>query len=97
MALTDEQKEKIVEIDRCVKLTLLKKGSDTMLIMGMPDILGKDFDKILAAAEEGELDLYCKKYSGFYKMMKILNTLATEISDKRNTMFMCVSIIQYCA
>lgn len=88
MALTDEQKEKIVEIDRCVKLVLLKNGSDTMLIMSMPDILGKDFDKILAAAEEEGLDFYCKQYSGFHKMMKILNTLAIEISDKRNTMFM---------
>ena len=88
MALTNKQKERIVAIDGCVKLALSKNVNDTMLIMGMPDILGKDFDKILAAADEGELDLYCKKYSGFYKMMKILNTLATEISDKRNTMFM---------
>ena len=88
MALSDEQKEKIVEIDSIVKLVLSKKGSDTMLIIGMPDILGKDFDKILAAAEEGELDFYCKKYSGFHKMMKVLNNLAIEISDKRNTMFL---------
>ena len=88
MALTNEQKERIVEIDSSAKLALSKNVSDTMLIMEMPDILGKDFDKILGAAEEGELDLYCKKYSGFHKMMKILNTLATEISDKRNTMFM---------
>lgn len=88
MALTNEQKEKITEIDRRVKLILSKNGSDSMLIMEMPDILGKDFDKILSAANDGELDLYCKKYSGFYKMMKVLNTLATEISDKRNTMFM---------
>ena len=41
MALTNEQKERIVEIDGCVKLALSENDSDTMLVMGMLDILGK--------------------------------------------------------
>ena len=79
MAFSDEQKEKIIEIDRIVKLVLSKKGSDAMLIMLIPEIIGRDTIDFLAAAEEGELGFYCKKYSGFHKMMKVLTNFAREI------------------
>ena len=40
-----------------------------------------DLKKILGSANKHELETYSQKYDGFYRFMKVLETLAAGIAD----------------
>ena len=74
MALTTDQHNYIVELDREAKRILRREGESALLM----SLAGKmeSIKPILDAAAGKELTQYCAKYSGFYEYIKLLERLA---------------------
>ncbi len=80
MPLTTKQIQMILDVDQHVKQVTSQGGDEIAILKACaPFILG-DFNQILKASSQ-ELTLYYEKYAGFYRLMKILETLAGGIAD----------------
>ena len=79
MALTTNQKDFIVSLDRQV-LAMPKDNREEVLLMLVANCM-HDIKDILDTSEENELDPYCEQYDGFYQCMHLLERLAMAIDD----------------
>ena len=80
MPLTDQQIHLIINLDQCVKKTRSEGGDEVAILASCSPFLLGGFNKILKASSK-DLTPYYEKYSGFYQLMKILETLAGGIAD----------------
>ena len=67
-------------IDQQVNEMISRSENDVKILMSLADAMN-DLKKILDSTVKNELNQYCQKYDGFYHFMKILEGLATGISD----------------
>ncbi len=82
MSLTDKQIQLITHIDQRVKQITSKGGDERTIFGSLATIMG-DLKKILDSTPKDELTSYCEKYTGFYRFMKMLETLAAGIASGR--------------
>ena len=81
MALNKEQTDFILKLDNDGK-RIFNSGGDTAILDSLPPVMMKIKD-ILDSAEKSELDMYCEKYDGFYRYMKMLEQLANGINQSK--------------
>lgn len=75
MPLTATQKQMIARIDNQAKQILRLGGSEEALLMSFSHQM-EEIKKIIEAASENELNVYCDLYDGFYRCMELLERLA---------------------
>jgi len=81
MSLTAKQIQMILDIDQQVKKTTSQGGDEIAILKSCaPFLMGDFFNKVLRASSK-DLTPYYEKYSGFYQLMEILETLAGNIAD----------------
>jgi len=79
MPITPEHEQIIVSINDRVNEILLNGGDHEALLVSLAGNMD-DVWKIIKAAKEDELNLYCQQYSGFYCFMRLLEELAVGLS-----------------
>lgn len=79
LALTEEQKQLIIHIDRRAN-QILSNGNNEELLVSLYDIMD-NLKKIIEDSSEYEINALCQKYNGFSRFMKFLEKLALGISD----------------
>lgn len=84
MALSQQQKELIINVDEKVKAVLSASGDDKTLLIKLFEFMPR-IRAIIDSASKKELDMYCYEYDGFYHYMKVLENLAQHIADGRIT------------
>lgn len=78
MTLTLAQRNYIIQLDNT--------ADEILECFGMPGLmlsLANEMEKIkdiMDSASDGELDMYCQRYSSFYQYMKLLEEMALAIS-----------------
>ena len=80
VSLTEKQKQLIVYIDQQVNTIISNGGDEATILVSLVDIMD-DLKEIIRSAETDTLDICCQKYDGFYRFMKIMETLAAGIAD----------------
>jgi len=79
LALTSVQKSYIIQLDNT--------ADEILECFGMPGLmlsLNGEMEKIkdiMDSGSDGELDMYCQRYSGFYQYIKLLEEMALAISE----------------
>lgn len=79
MPLDAFQEQCLADIDKRIN-KILSDGGDEALLYSLYDFMF-DLKKIMDACSHKELDEYCKKYSGFYYCMKLMENMARGIAD----------------
>lgn len=80
MQLTDEQNKLVIDIDRRANQILSGGGDDEELLVYLSDIMG-NLKTIMDSSSGQEMDALCQRYSGFFRIMKLLEKLALGISN----------------
>lgn len=80
VSLTARQEQLIVHIDQQVNKITSNGGDEVAVLISLAGIMD-DLKKILDSTDKHELNVYSQKYDGFYRFMKILETLAAGIVD----------------
>ena len=78
---TINREQFIADIDSRVHAILSKGGGDEALLMSLSEFMTSDFKSMISSGAHGELDAYYQKYSGFYRLMKLMENLAQGIAD----------------
>ena len=82
MSLTNIQKKLIIDIDHSVNEIIFNSGKDKDLLEYAAHLLKNDkFKRILDSVDEGELDAFYDRYTGFHVIMKLLDQLAEYASQ----------------
>ena len=82
MALSEKQNQLIANIDFRVNRILSKSDCERDILKPLTEVRVDDFKIILQAYEKGKLVLYCQRYRGFYRLVKLLDTIAFKLSQK---------------
>ena len=82
MALSEEQNQLIGDIDSAVHHIVLAGGYDKDILRVASQANAEDFKGLLRAYEKGDLKVYCQHYKNFYRLMKLLDTIAFKLSQK---------------
>ena len=80
MPLTPAQKQVVVDLDHKAKQILDHQGGDEALLMSLRHEMDK-IKNIMDTCTEEELDRACEDYLGFYQYMKLLERLASGLSQ----------------
>lgn len=80
MPLNEKQEKLIIYIDRKVNKMSEKNKSDINILASLADVMS-ELKSIINSPDKNVLDKYTQKYPGFYRFMKILETLARGISN----------------
>ncbi|HRQ42155.1 MAG TPA: arylsulfatase regulator [Chloroflexota bacterium] len=80
MALTPKHHELAQEIDIYVRKIFAAGGGDEEILTTMVDYM-PSFKQLLDTSKQGEVDLLCQQYDGFYHFAKLLESLAQAIAD----------------
>ncbi len=80
MSLTDKQIQMILDVDQCVKKTISQGGDEIAILKSCAPFIMGNFNTLFKASSK-DLTPYYEQYSGFYQLMKILETLAGGIAD----------------
>ena len=83
MALNDNQRQLITQLDLQVNKILSTGGGDEELLMLLAEVMDDDLKSILASSNNEELDEYCEEYQGFYHLMKLLEQMALFTSRRK--------------
>jgi hypothetical protein len=80
MALTTEQRWIATKIDTRMQ-KLIRAGKDNMTIMAAMADQMPAFHQLLSTAQPGDVDQLCRKFPGFYRYAKTLESLAAGIQS----------------
>lgn len=75
-----EKEQFIANINNRVK-KILSKGGDEKLLMSLSKFMTSDLKNVIDSTASSEMDAYCQKYDGFYRLMKLLENLARGVAD----------------
>lgn len=79
MPFTAKQKQLIITIDNQVNKVLSNGGNDQEIVGSLHDIMG-DIKKLMISSTHTEIDNLCEKHYGFYRFIKVLESLEEGIS-----------------
>ena len=79
--IVEEREQFIADINARVNKILSKGGGDEELLMSLPKFMTSDLKIIISSSAGNEMDVYCQKYDGFYRLMKLMEDFAREISN----------------
>lgn len=80
MKLTTQHHELASQIDNYVKNIWSAGGGDEQILLGMHGHL-MSFKQLMDISKNGEFDVLCTQYDGFYKFAKVLEDMAKGIKD----------------
>lgn len=80
MPLNIKQKELITYVDSKVKSIEKNGGDEVALLIGLTDQM-PELHTIINYPDKEELQIYIDKYDGFYRYIKLLESLALGIQD----------------
>ncbi len=83
MALNKKQYRLIVDIDFKVNRIFSKSNCEKDILKSLAEVSSEDFKIILQAYEKGKLRLYCQRYKGFHRLVKLLDEIALRLSKRK--------------
>ena len=84
MSLNQQQKDLIISVDKKANILLATGANEATLLAEMLDLMPGIKD-ILDSAPKKEVEIYLCEYDGFYRYMKVLESLAQAIANGRIT------------
>lgn len=79
MNLTDKQQNIVSMIDNWVQGILSRGGGDEEILVEMVDYM-EGFKYLMDTLDQGEIDILCDRYDGFYYFAKFLENIAEGIA-----------------
>ena len=78
--MTGKQARIAARIDTAVQPLLRSGADDVAILAGMSDHMA-DFKHLIDTAKPGVMDELCRRYPGFYRYAKVLETIAGAIQS----------------
>lgn len=84
MAISTEHEKLIIYIDQQVQKILKKDGDIKEIFISLSNIMN-DLKKVIDKNTRADLDIYGKKYIGFYCFMVLLGKIASDLSKEKTS------------
>ncbi len=72
----------VQRVDSHAQSIFVQGGGDEALLMSLHDLMG-DIKKIMDSNTHDAIDLFCQQYDGFYRYMKLLESVAIGIASRK--------------